>query len=119
MNRQIVLTLFLAVNFMACRSQPPAPSSTTLREAAVNFLGSLSAKQKKQVQFLFTEEERYNWHFVPKSRKGISLKELNTSQRNTAYSLLHMAMSDTGYRKTTAIIELEDILREAENRPVG
>jgi hypothetical protein len=119
MNRLIVLALYLTVNFSACRSQPPAISSTTPREAAVNFLGSLSANQKKQAQFLFSDDERYNWHFIPKSRKGIPLKDLNAAQRNTAFSLLRMTMSDTGYRKATAIIELEDILRESENRPVG
>src|SRR5436190_1319344 len=119
MNRLIVLALYLAVNFSACRSQPPALSSTTPREAAVNFLGSLSVNQKKQAQFLFSDDERYNRHFIPKSRKGIPLKELDAAQRNTAFSLLRMTMSDTGYRKATAIIELEDILRESENRPVG
>ncbi len=119
MNRLIVLALYLTVNFSACRSQPPAISSTTPREAAVNFLGSLSANQKKQAQFLFSDDERYNWHFIPRSRKGIPLKDLNAAQRNTAFSLLRMTMSDTGYRKATAIIELEDILRESENRPVG
>jgi hypothetical protein len=119
MNRLIILALFLAVNFSACHSQPPALSSTTPRAAAVNFLASLSVNQKKQAQFLFSDDERYDWHFIPKSRKGIPLKELNSDQRNAAFSLLHITLSDTGYLKATAIIELEDILRESENRPVG
>jgi hypothetical protein len=119
MNRTIFIALCLTFNFSACHSQAPALSSTTPREAAINFLGSLSVNQKKQAQFLFSDDERYDWHFIPKSRKGIPLKELNAAQRNAAFSLLHMTMSDTGYRKATAIIELEDILRESENRPVG
>ena len=87
MNRSIVIALCLVLNFSACRSQAPAPSSTTAREAAVIFLASLSAKQKKQAQFLFNDDERYNWHFIPKTRKGITLNELNAAQKKAAMDL--------------------------------
>ena len=84
--------------------------------AAVNFLQSLSASQKQKAQIAFDEEERYNWHYIPKERKGIPLKELNTTQYKTAMELLHTALSDTGFEKTTAVIKLEAVLREVEGR---
>ena len=85
--------------------------------AAVNFLQSLSASQKQKAQLAFDEEERYNWHYIPKERKGIPLKELNPKQYKTAMELLHTALSDTGFKKTTAVIKLEAVLREVEGRP--
>jgi len=45
------------------------------------------------------------------------LKELSASQQNLAMTLVKTALSDTGYQKAKAIIELEAILRGVENRP--
>jgi hypothetical protein len=33
------------------------------------FLQTLSENQRAKIQFGFNEEERYNWHYIPKSRK--------------------------------------------------
>jgi hypothetical protein len=88
-----------------------------MRQAANEFLQSLSSKQQSIARFKFDEEERYNWHFIPKTRKGIPLKELNSTQRNSFMKMLRAALSDTGFQKTTAIVRLENILRQAEGRP--
>jgi hypothetical protein len=85
--------------------------------AATNFLALLSEKQKQKTQFGFDEDERYNWHFVPKDRRGIALKDLTDAQRASAMTMLHSALSDTGFQKTKDIIQLEDILRITEGRP--
>ena len=89
-----------------------------MQDAATVFLNTLTAEQKAKTQFEFDNEERYNWHFVPRNdRKGISLNELNKAQRDAAMQLLRTALSDTGYDKVTAIIQLESVLRILENRP--
>lgn len=85
--------------------------------AANEFLKTLSAQQKDKVQFSFDADERYNWHYIPKSRKGLPLKELSDPQKKAAMALLHTALSDTAFEKTTSIIKLEAILREVEGRP--
>lgn len=87
-----------------------------LRRAALHFLQGLSAAQKAQAQFSFTDEERYHWNYVPAARKGIPLKDLNTAQYGSVMEMLRSALSDTGFAKTTAIIELEKVLKEVENR---
>ena len=84
--------------------------------AANEFLAALSAKQKDKIQFNFDDNERYNWHYIPKNRKGVPLKELTQAQQKAAMALLHTALSDTGFQKTTDIIKLEAILRDAEGR---
>ncbi len=86
--------------------------------AANEFLKTLSSQQRDKIQFGFDADERYNWHYIPKSRVGLPLKELSDPQKKAAMALLHTALSDTGFKKTTSIIKLETILREVEGRQV-
>ncbi len=87
--------------------------------AANKFIQLLSDKQKEKTLFHFDDKERYDWHYIPKSRNGIPLKDLTEKQRTAAMALLRTALSDTGYKKTTAIIELENVLRAEEGRPAN
>ena len=69
----VILFTFLSLSFLSCHSQTntKARQNTGLSEmakAANVFLQTLSEKQKAQIQFGFNEEERYNWHYIPRSR---------------------------------------------------
>jgi hypothetical protein len=83
-------------------------------EAANNFLAALNDEQKAQATFNWKEEERLNWHFIPRARKGLPLKEMTPAQRHLAYALLNSALSQRGFIKATTIMSLEEILRELE-----
>jgi hypothetical protein len=118
MKPTTLLLMSMLAAFASCQSQTAVNNTKgNMTTAAVNFLQSLSASQKQKAQFAFDEEERYNWHYIPKERKGIPLKELNAAQYKTAMELLHAALSDTGFAKTTAVIKLEAVLRDVEGRP--
>ncbi len=117
MNRITFLLLLLSGNFISCSSQSTGAVSGDMTYSAIKFLQTLSASQKAKTQFAFDDEERYNWHYTPIDRKGIPLKELTAVQRKAGLDLLHTALSDTGFNKTIAIIQLEKVLREVENRP--
>jgi hypothetical protein len=67
--------------------------------AANEFLKTLSSQQRNKIQFGFDADERYNWHYIPKSRVGLPLKELSDPQKKAAMALLHTALSDTGFKK--------------------
>ena len=123
--KHIMIALFITGAFLSCLSQPgnnentklPGKGLAGMAAAANDFLKTLSPAQKQQIQFPFTADERYNWHYVPKSRKGLPLGALSEAQKKAAMALLHTALSDTGFEKTTSIIKLEAILREVEGRP--
>jgi hypothetical protein len=127
MKSIIILFLCITGSFLSCQSQSnnttTSPSErkklSGMSAAATDFLQMLSAKQKDKIQFDFDGDERYNWHYIPKSRKGLPLKDLSEVQQKAALDLLHTALSDTGFKKTTAIIQLENVLREVENRPAN
>jgi hypothetical protein len=115
MKPTLLLLILIASAYTSCQAQT-AVNNTAMGSAAISFLKSLSPSQKQKAQFKFDEEERYNWHYIPRERKGIPLKELNASQYKTAIDLLHTALSDTAFQKTTAVMKLEMVLKEAEGR---
>ena len=91
--------------------------NTPLAQKANHFLSLLDENQSAKARYEFGDEERYNWHFVPKERNGISFNDLNEKQREAALALLKASLSEQGYRKASDIMALENILREVENRP--
>ncbi|HEV8285318.1 MAG TPA: DUF3500 domain-containing protein [Chitinophagaceae bacterium] len=119
MKSTALTLIFASVTILSCHSQINNKQTSEINVAAGKFLVALSSQQKQITQFRFEEDERYNWHFIPKNRKGIAIKDLNSTQRKTFIDLLHASLGDTGFQKTNAIVQLEDILRIVENRPAN
>jgi len=112
-----ILLLFTAGTFISCHSQSGKMATGKMRSAAIKFIQSLDENQKPKALFSFDDEERYNWHYIPKERKGITLNEMNNDQKKAAMDLIHTALSDSGYNKTIAIMQMETVLKAIENRP--
>ena len=83
-----------------------------MAKAANNFLATLSEEQRAKATFDLKNEERMNWHFVPRERKGLSIKEMSGDQRALAHALLSSGLSHRGYFKAATIMSLEQILRD-------
>jgi hypothetical protein len=90
-------------------------SSTVMTQAAQHFLASLTPEQRTQATFAFQEDERLNWHYIPKERKGLPLLEMTMPQKALAHALLSAGLSQQGYIKAVTIMSLDDILRIMEN----
>src|SRR4051794_6607488 len=61
--------------------------------AANAFLSALTSEQQAKATYEFKDEERYDWHFVPKSRKGLPFKEMTGAQQKLAHALLCSGLS--------------------------
>lgn len=85
-----------------------------MAEAVTTLIASLDPGQKTRIIFSTTDEERFNWHYIPRERKGVSLKELNGGQQKLAHRLIASGLSRSGYAKAMAIMGLETILKEIE-----
>lgn len=94
------------------------PLPATMAGAAHALLASLDDAQKAKAQFAFDAEERFNWHFTPVPRAGLPLKQMTPAQREKAFALLHVGLSEKGYSKAEAIRALEPVLAEIEHDPV-
>ena len=88
--------------------------SEDMVEAAQAFLAALPEEKRAKAVFELKDEERFNWHFVPKARKGLSYKEMEPHQRVLANALLSSGLSHKGYFKASTIMSLEQILKETE-----
>ena len=92
-------------------------AAAEMAKAASALLSSLTPEQKAKVAFPFSSEakdERLNWHFIPKERKGLPIKEMTEPQRELARALLKTGLSEGGYSKATTIQNLELVLKELE-----
>lgn len=86
-----------------------------MSNAANALLNTLSGDQKAKAVFSFNDEERLNWHFIPRERKGLSYKHMTPEQRPLAMALLNASLSQQGFVKATSIMSLEEILKIQEN----
>ncbi len=90
-----------------------------MADAAKNFLATLSAEQKQKASFAMDDAERKNWHFIPRARLGLPLKEMTQEQRLVAQALLATGLSSRGYSKAFTIMSLEALLAELERGQNG
>src|SRR5580658_2417822 len=89
---------------LICSSVATAGAQTATSRivgAANTFLSTLDEKQRRSVMFAFDDEkQRANWSNLPTSfvpRGGISLKEMNPTQRSAAMALVSSALSRKGF----------------------
>lgn len=89
-------------------------SASVMTDAAKAFLASLSAPQRAQATFSFQSDERFNWHYIPKERKGLALREMTSEQKQLAHALLAAGLSQQGYIKAVSIMSLDEVLKVLE-----
>jgi len=90
-------------------------AASLMTECANRFLAALDANQRGKATFPFDTDERMNWHFIPKERRGLPLREMMPYQKHLASALLASGLSQTGYIKALTIMSLEDVLRIIES----
>jgi hypothetical protein len=98
-------------------ARAPESQPAGMLEAANAFLASLEPAQRAKALFEFADAERLNWHFVPRARRGLPLKEMSAEQRELARDILRAGLSRRGYLAASTIIDLELVLRELGESP--
>ena len=109
--------LLLACSVVACMgallwagAQNSVPSGREMITAAQTYLEALSDEQRKQTAFGYDDPERLNWHFIPRERKGVPLRELEGGALKTAHGLLRSGLSEAGYTQALSVMSLEEVL---------
>ena len=106
---------FAGVHFLAVRgtggrdrhSPWPTPRGDSWRHS--------TRSRRHRRPFAFDSPERFNWHWIPRERKGLPIKALRPEQRALAFGLLDTGLSTKGVLKATTIMSLEEILRVKEH----
>jgi len=101
-----------------------AQTATTRIVSAGNaFLATLDEKQRASVLFAFDDaKQRVRWSNLPTRmvpRAGLSMGDLNATQRAAALALVSSALSPRGIEKVEQIVEADEVLKGNEkNNPM-
>jgi hypothetical protein len=90
------------------------PAAQTMAATAKAFVASLGPVQREKATFKVEDEERFNWNYVPASRKGLPLREMTPEQRQLAMALLAVGLSQQGFIKATTVMSVEEVLKALE-----
>ena len=95
---------------LAAQGQQAPPSGQAMIEAAQKFLAALPSEQQAKATFAFDDPERLNWHFIPRPRKGLPMKDMDAKGVALAQQLLASGLSKSGYDQALSIMSLEEVL---------
>lgn len=102
-----------AADDSAGASMPAAPRADQAMAAAARSLLDV-AREKVAHPF---DDEREDWSYVPRSRAGLALGDMNTGQRDATNALLRAGLSQRGNDKVLGILRIEPILGQMEGSP--
>lgn len=107
--------IFTAAILLAIMAEPCLGQQEGMVAAANRFISLLNSDQKALTIYRFDSAEHFNWHFVPlDNRKGIEMNKLNAEQSAAAVNLIKTGLSEDGYAKARAIMQLEIVLKAIE-----
>lgn len=89
-------------------------TGSRMATAAERLLATLSSEQSAKARYAYDAPERLDWHFIPRPRKGLPIKEMRSEQRALAFGLIESGLAGSGYLKATTIMSLEAVLKEME-----
>ncbi|NJB69876.1 hypothetical protein GGR42_000338 [Saonia flava] len=116
MKHILTIMLFSVVLNTSCAQKKKETSVPD--DIATRFLNSLDENQRAKTLLKQDDSVRTDWHFFPSTmfnREGIQLKELKENQKELVHELLQTYLSESGYKKTMGVIELEGILGDLTN----
>ena len=112
-TRQMVVSLSVVLMLGALLSanfqKQPAPAAA-MAEAAKAFSATLTDAQRELAAFSFDDAERLNWHYIPRERKGLPIRDLEGDALKTGLALLRSGLSEVGYDQALNVMSLEELL---------
>ena len=95
---------------LVAQGEQREPSGKAMLAAARKFRESLNPDQLAKASFPFDGPERLNWHFIPRERKGLPLREMEGAALKAAHALIASGLSQSGYDQALSIMSLEEVL---------
>src|SRR5262245_43309483 len=109
-----VLSLFALTGLVVNAALAQSPTAKIVT-AARSFISTLDEPQRQRFLFAFdNQEQRVRWSNLPVRmvpRAGLSLGELNASQRSAALALVSSALSRRGFEKVQEIMDGDEVLK--------
>jgi hypothetical protein len=113
-SKKTWVVVLLVTSAVAAWAEGRTRVAADMATAARQFLASLAPAQRASASIAFGDDERSNWHFVPRARKGLPLKGLTPAQQKLADAWLATGLSAEGHATARNIMFLDSVLREIE-----
>lgn len=114
MNTIKRVLIALSVLALAAASPARAESFDKAIAAAADAWLAAMADKAKDGRFKFTDSERFEWHYVPRSRDGAVIREMTPAQRAATKELMRSTLSARCVLKAEAVMALEAVLAGIE-----
>lgn len=106
-----LLPILLLAMLAAGLARRPGPAAD-MAAAARRWLDALDAGERARAVVPFDAPAREDWHYIPRTRPGLTLGEMDDRQRAVVRGLLTAALSARGVLKVEAIMALDTVLRD-------
>jgi hypothetical protein len=116
--KKLLLGVALCAGAVLVLAQGRAEPAAEMAAAAQQFVGSLAAEQRGITWLPYEHEERQNWHYIPRPRFGVPIKDLNPQQRELGAALVRSAMSEEGFDREEKIRLLDQVLFDRTGSPI-
>jgi hypothetical protein len=112
-TRRLVLAAATFLPFGGASAQS-ADAQQRIADQANRYLALLDDRQRRQVLIAFDSANRVDWHYIPRSRSGLSLGEMSAAQSDAARALFATVLNEQGLRLLDGVRLLEGVLREQQ-----
>ena len=96
-TRRLVLAAATFLPFGGASAQT-VDAAQRIAEQANRFLALLDDGQRRQVLIAFESDNRLDWHYIPRSRSGLTLGEMKPAQADAARALFAAVLNEQGLR---------------------
>lgn len=112
-TRRLVLAAATFLPFGNASAQT-VDAAQRIAEAANRLLGLLDDGQRRQVLIAFESDNRLDWHYIPRSRSGLTLGEMKPDQAQAARALFATVLNEEGLKLLDGVRLVEGVLREQQ-----
>jgi Protein of unknown function (DUF3500) len=112
-RRRMVLAAATFLPFGGASAQT-IEAGQRIAEAATRFVAGLDDGQRKQVLITFESDNRLDWHYIPRSRQGLTLAAMRPPQAEAARALFASVLNERGLQALENVRIAEGVLREQQ-----
>ncbi|MDH3598761.1 MAG: DUF3500 domain-containing protein [Candidatus Tectomicrobia bacterium] len=115
-RRHVLHSLGLSAATLMIPTRARARLQEDMVRRARDLIEKLTDAQRRQVLYPFEADERRDWHYFPRSRPGVALRDMTAGQQERVWALLGAGLSEQGLEKTRDMIRTEAILGDLTGR---
>src|SRR6195256_5573820 len=112
-RRRLILAAATFLPFGGASAQT-VDAAQRIADAANRFLGLLDDGQRRKALIAFESDNRLDWHYIPRSRSGLTLGEMTPAQAEAARALFATVLNEQGLKLLDGVRLVEGVLREQQ-----